>query len=75
MLEGDGPSPFETEPDPVKNNIMVKDVYGQTDHALLIGLEPYSGYFVRVQVFNTAGAGPKGEWRWGEVSNRRKLYI
>lgn len=65
-----GDTPFDgTEPDPVLNRIMFKDVYGQTDHVQLIGLMPNNEYFARVQVFNTAGAGPKGEWRRGETAN------
>ncbi|KAL5013277.1 hypothetical protein ScPMuIL_007547 [Solemya velum] len=34
---------------------------GQTDHAVIIGLEANSWYTVNVQVYNTAGNGPKSE--------------
>lgn len=63
-------SPFDNgEPDPVKNEILFKDVYGQTDHCQLIGLHANAEYFTRVQVFNGAGFGPKGEWRRTETAN------
>ena len=56
--------PFEGyDPD----NILQKEVYGQKDHVLIIGLEPVTEYFARVQVWNSAGRGPKGEWRRSET--------
>ncbi|XP_045161359.2 contactin-like isoform X2 [Mercenaria mercenaria] len=61
--------PFGSEPDPILNQILTKDVYGQTEHVQLIGLIPNMEYFARVQVFNGAGFGPKGEWRRSETSN------
>ncbi len=36
-------------------------IMGQTDQGLAIGLDPHTYYFVNVQVFNTAGNGPKSE--------------
>ncbi|KAL4221697.1 hypothetical protein ACF0H5_019952 [Mactra antiquata] len=63
-------SPFTGgEPDPVRNRILFKDVYGQTDHCQLVGLTNNAEYFARVQVFNGAGFGPKGEWRRAETAN------
>ena len=35
--------------------------YGQMDSGNVIGLLPDSDYWVNVQVFNTAGYGPRGE--------------
>ncbi|XP_060571800.1 contactin-3-like [Ruditapes philippinarum] len=64
-----GEDPFGSEPDPVRNEILTKDVYGQTDHAQLIGLIANMEYFSRAQVFNGAGFGPKGEWRRSETAN------
>ena len=34
---------------------------GQRDRGLIIGLEPKTYYYVNVQVFNTAGNGPKSQ--------------
>lgn len=70
-----GEDPFNSEPDPVVNEILSKDVYGQTDHAQLIGLIPNMEYFARVQVFNGAGFGPKGEWRRSETANDREFQL
>ncbi|KAL4221661.1 Contactin 1 [Mactra antiquata] len=64
-----GEDPYKTEPDPIKNEIKMKDVYGQTDHIKLIGLYPNTEYYSRVQVFNGAGFGPKGQWRKSETAN------
>ncbi|XP_052821309.1 contactin-4-like [Mya arenaria] len=65
-----GDTPFDqSEPDPIINDILYKDVYGQTDHVQLVGLEPNAEFFTRVQVFNGAGFGPKGEWRRSETAN------
>ena len=36
-------------------------IRGQTDHGFIIGLDPKTYYFVNVQVFNSAGNGPKSE--------------
>ena len=63
------------EPDEKIIRVNTKDVYGQTGHGQLIGLTPNAEHFFRVQVFNTAGYGPKGEWRWGETFNSRKLQV
>ena len=56
--------PFEGyDPDYIKQ----KEVYGQKDYVLIIGLKPVTEYFARVQVWNSAGRGPKGEWRRSET--------
>lgn len=69
-------TPFDSgEPDPVKNELLFKDVHGQTDHCQLIGLQPNAEYFTRVQVFNGAGFGPKGEWRRTETANYCKYNV
>lgn len=34
---------------------------GQTDHGYVIGLEHHTYYYVNVQVFNSAGNGPKSQ--------------
>ncbi|XP_046353215.1 contactin-like [Haliotis rufescens] len=40
----------------------VQSIYeGQIDHALIIGLQPDTWYTVNVQVYNSAGNGPKSE--------------
>ena len=63
--------PFEGyDPD----NIKQKEVYGQKDHVLIIGLKPVTEYFARVQVWNSAGRGPKGEWRRSETRHAGKRY-
>ncbi|XP_052212292.1 contactin-5-like [Dreissena polymorpha] len=63
-------TPFDgSEPDEILNDIKFKDVYGQTDHAQLVGLKSNCEFFTRVQVFNGAGFGPKGEWRRSETAN------
>ena len=63
-------TPYEGfEPD----NIKTKEVYGQTDSCLIIGLTPNTDYYARVQVFNSAGRGPKGQWRKAETKKARKL--
>ncbi len=65
-------TPFDgSEPDEILNDIKFKDVYGQTDHAQLVGLKSNCEFFTRVQVFNGAGFGPKGEWRRSETANTR----
>lgn len=69
-----GESAFEKEPDPIKNEILAKDVYGQTEHCQLVGLHMSTEYFSRVQVFNGAGFGPKGEWRRSETA-RDSMFI
>ncbi|XP_053378888.1 contactin-like isoform X2 [Mercenaria mercenaria] len=61
--------PFTKEPDAIEVGMMTKDVYGQKDHCQLIGLMSNTNYFSRVQVFNGAGFGPKGEWRLSETYN------
>ena len=62
-------TPFEGyEPD----NIMTKEVYGQTDHCMIIGLAYDADYYARVQVFNSAGRGPKGHWRLSSTNMARK---
>ncbi|XP_060571798.1 contactin-like [Ruditapes philippinarum] len=65
----DESDPFTKEPDPVAVGMQTKDVYGQTDHCQLIGLMANTNYFSRIQVFNGAGFGPKGEWRLSETYN------
>ena len=61
--------PFQgVDPD----NILQKEVYGQTNECLIIGLEHVTEYFARVQVWNSAGRGPKGEWRRSETKHARK---
>ena len=52
-----------------------KEVYGQTDHCKIIGLEPDTEYLGRVQVFNTAGRGPKGQWRVAETALNGKNLL
>lgn len=49
-------------------NIRNRDVWGQVDNVMLIDLESNSEFFFRLQVFNSAGRGPKGEWRRGETA-------
>ncbi|XP_046331627.2 contactin-like [Haliotis rufescens] len=49
---------LEGEEDPILNSI---SHYGQLDGGLVIGLQPDGDYWVNVQVFNTAGLGPRGE--------------
>ena len=51
-----------------------KEVYGQTDHCVIIGLEPDTEYLGRVQVFNSAGRGPKGQWRIAETARAGEYY-
>ena len=36
-------------------------ISGQTDTGLVIGLEPHTYYYVNVQVYNSAGNGPKSQ--------------
>ena len=57
-----------SEPD----NVKTKEIYGQTDHCQIIGLSPDSDYYARVQVFNTAGRGPKGQWRMAGTAKKCK---
>ena len=45
-----------------------RNVWGQVSEVMLIDLELNSEYFFRVFVFNSAGTGPKGEWRRGETA-------
>ena len=70
-FESDGDfTPWEGfEPD----FIIQKEVYGQTDTCLIIGLKPVTEYYSRVQVWNSAGRGPKGEWRRSETRHARKF--
>ena len=49
-------------------------MYGQTDQCMLIGLAPDADYYARVQVFNSAGRGPKGQWRIAKTAKFGKLY-
>ncbi|XP_067686212.1 contactin-like [Haliotis asinina] len=49
---------IEGEEDPILNSI---SHYGQVDGGLVIGLQPDGDYWFNVQVFNTAGLGPRGE--------------
>ena len=65
-------SPLKYEPDLYKDEVQTKDVYGQTDHAQLVGLYPNMDYLARVSVFNGAGPGPRGEWRKSETANNSK---
>ena len=69
-FESDGDfTPWEGfEPD----FIIQKEVYGQMDTCLIIGLKPVTEYYSRVQVWNSAGRGPKGEWRRSETRHARK---
>ena len=41
---------------------------------MLIGLAPDADYYARVQVFNSAGRGPKGQWRIAKTAKFGKLY-
>ena len=45
-----------------------RNVWGQVSEVMLIDLILNSEYFFRVFVFNSAGTGPKGEWRRGETA-------
>ena len=56
-------------------NLRSRDVWGQVDNVMLIDLEINSEFFFRLQVFNSAGRGPKGEWRRGETANYRKYHL
>ena len=57
-------NPFQGhDPDFMKQ----KEVYGTKNYVLLVGLYPHAEYFARVQVWNSAGRGPKGEWRRSET--------
>ena len=48
---------------------------GQTDRGFIIGLDPKTYYFVNVQVFNTAGNGPKSEDFLEETLRSGKLLL
>ncbi|XP_052820357.1 contactin-5-like [Mya arenaria] len=54
-------------------NLRTRNIYGQTDNVMLIDLEANSELFFRLQVFNSAGRGPKGEWRRGETATNAPL--
>ncbi|KAH3788133.1 hypothetical protein DPMN_166264 [Dreissena polymorpha] len=54
-------------------NLRNRNIYGQASEVLLIDLEINSEFFFRMQVFNSAGRGPKGEWRRGETSKNAPL--
>ena len=41
---------------------------------MLIGLAPDADYYARVQVFNSAGRGPKGQWRIAKTAKFGKIY-
>ena len=59
--------------DPDADFIWNRDVYGQQEEAIIIGLRDNTNYWVRVQVYNNAGLGPIGEWRLAETFHLRKL--
>ncbi|XP_052225224.1 contactin-like [Dreissena polymorpha] len=54
-------------------NLRNRNIYGQASDVLLIDLEINSEFFFRLQVFNSAGRGPKGEWRRGETANNAPI--
>ncbi|XP_041371563.1 contactin-like [Gigantopelta aegis] len=63
---------FNLEDDDLMNSI---SHYGQMDSGNVIGLLPDSDYWVNVQVFNTAGYGPRGELaRISTFTNPPLLY-
>ena len=43
-----------------------RNTHGNATSVILIDLEINSEFYFRMQVFNSAGRGPKGEWRRGE---------
>jgi hypothetical protein len=49
-------------------NLRNRNIWGQANEVMLIDLEMNSEFFFRLQVFNSAGRGPKGEWRRGETA-------
>ncbi|XP_053379339.1 contactin-3-like [Mercenaria mercenaria] len=49
-------------------NLRNRNIWGQASEVMLIDLEMNSEFFFRLQVFNSAGRGPKGEWRRGETA-------
>ena len=61
--------------DPDADFIWNRDVYGQQSEAIIIGLRDNTNYWVRVQVFNSAGLGPIGEWRLAETFHQRKYHL
>ena len=44
-----------------------RNTHGNATSVVLIDLEVNSEFYFRMQVFNTAGWGPKGEWRRSET--------
>ena len=48
---------------------------GQTNRGFIIGLDPKTYYFVNVQVFNSAGNGPKSEDFLEETLRSGKLFL
>ena len=51
-----------------------RDLYGQHDSTIIIGLEDNTNYWASVQVMNYAGVGPIGEIRLAETFHLRKFY-
>lgn len=49
-----------------------RDLYGQHDSTIIIGLEDNTNYWASVQVMNYAGVGPIGEIRLAETFHLRK---
>jgi hypothetical protein len=47
--------------------VMWRDLYGQHDSAIIIGLQDNTNYWASVQVMNYAGVGPIGEIRLAET--------
>ena len=48
---------------------------GQRDHGLIIGLDSHTYYFVNVQVFNSAGNGPKSQDYLEETLRSRRFLV
>lgn len=49
-------------------------VHGQTDHGLLVGLQPHGDYWVVVYMFNGAGASTVSEKYLCQTDEYRKFY-
>lgn len=51
------------------SDVRFQNVWGDVDVALMIDLDADAYFYFRLQVFNSAGRGPPGEWRLGKTSS------